>query len=1276
MHDPSNEFPPAGPARETKLRNVGHKETPSVSRSSQNVPPPWKVGDELGDFVLLAFLGKGSSGYVFRALDRVSDQTCALKIITETEPRSLVRIKQGFRRMSNVIHPNVVATRQIHNVGPHICLAMDEVIGETFASYVRRLAGGDKDQACNKLLHLTRQFGAALAEMHSLGFVHRDIKPGNMMVDQYGNGVLIDYGMVGTVDPEFDPHGLRAYIAGAPYYNAPEVLFRQYHIPSSDVFSLGLVLLEALQCIVQHSMVRRDEQDEVIDQEFLQDAISEIKQTLPDVMAETCEMMLESDPSDRITAIRVASAGLPLDQTRHLAGPKTAVGREPEHQAITQWVQEICQGKNGRLHLHGPPGIGKSKLIDTVVRDLPAMKWLQAFQGRCQRRENQPMQAFGQIADAIVARYSRDDMAKLEVDTSSMQILIQAFPCLEPVLCASTEYSSRLNQSCLDPLEAASRLSVALRKTGPLLIIIDDIQWADQDSLHVLDRLQTAPGVQLGIITVSRESDSAANLEARQQVPATNSIKLGPLSVESGIQILSAAADQWSLPCTPSVLRSLAEAAGGCPATLLDVCEEFKPGAVIADRLRAQPGQAVVSGLEDLHGLWRGRLNRLSQNAQTVMLLLSVADRPVSLKPLADLSGLGAATESVVSELVHQRLVTDSATGDECIAVAHDRISEAIIAQLKMDGHQYITGHKRWAQWLIQQGDIQQAAGLIATHLIEANQRDRAIRFAQIAATEALDRYAYAEAGHWHNLLIGLVSEAQQVSSIRSAASCYRLAKRPVKAAKYYQMLADLDTVSENERFDSTLNSLSLRIRSGHYDQVAGELVALAQRLRIPKHKNELRSKIAVLTRVVQLKLQKASNRLVIDSLSRPRVKQTGNNQRLKLIQRRLQFCVSLARPLSIVEGMYAGEMNLVAAKLAARYGTVYQKAHVLIGAAVFGSYNSGKQRIQAEQTLAELYEPICEVGITTVMGDWWAGKANVLLLSGDWGKLICVNDRLNSPINKAIRSYIDAGEPLNFEIASTRWLGQWGVFFLGRISWMCETSGQMIDEALHCRDLLAKRLATTGVGCAVWLAKDKPAEYRQQHLAVLKRSASKSPQLLDFMDWYSEMLCLLYEGRASEAITLASRHSRFLAKSPHQRMEVTRIFQIQITVLAMLQKYSQLNAGKKPARFTQAWRLDIDLAKRIRMLRREKTDFATTLAEFSDGVRNKLNGENQQAIQSLGAAADLARRLELRPIQYAAQDLLQEIEGSDEVDSGELCDWLTREQVVCPDKFRRLFTV
>src|SRR5688572_25986943 len=95
----NEEYFPVDPASDTKVRGQRDRETHLPDGLTDQFTPPWKPGDQLGSFVLEQLLGKGSSGFVYRAHNKDTGRHCALKLLTPAKCENLVRNKLGFRRM-------------------------------------------------------------------------------------------------------------------------------------------------------------------------------------------------------------------------------------------------------------------------------------------------------------------------------------------------------------------------------------------------------------------------------------------------------------------------------------------------------------------------------------------------------------------------------------------------------------------------------------------------------------------------------------------------------------------------------------------------------------------------------------------------------------------------------------------------------------------------------------------------------------------------------------------------------------------------------------------------------------------------------------------------------------------------------------------------------------------------------------------------------------------------------------------------------------------------
>jgi len=188
---------------------------------------------------IVALLGRGGMGEVYRAEDLTLGQLVALKFLppdVARDPDRLARFHQEVRLARQVSHPNVCRVYDIGDADGYPFISMEFVDGEDLASLMRRI--GRLPVA--KATELGRQVCAGLAAAHDRGVLHRDLKPANVMIDGRGRARIADFGLAGAVDDRKDG----AAIMGTPGYMAPEQFAGQGTSTRSDVYALGLVLYE------------------------------------------------------------------------------------------------------------------------------------------------------------------------------------------------------------------------------------------------------------------------------------------------------------------------------------------------------------------------------------------------------------------------------------------------------------------------------------------------------------------------------------------------------------------------------------------------------------------------------------------------------------------------------------------------------------------------------------------------------------------------------------------------------------------------------------------------------------------------------------------------------------------------------------------------------------------------------------------------------------------------------------------------------------------------
>jgi serine/threonine-protein kinase len=187
---------------------------------------------------IVALLGKGGMGEVYRADDLTLGQPVALKFLSAAavSEETLARFRGEVRIARRVSHRNVCRVYDIGEAEGRQFLSMEYVDGEDLASLLKRIGRLPPDKA----LDVARRVCAGLAAAHEKGVLHRDLKPANVMLDGQGEVVITDFGLAAFADqvPGDDAR------SGTPSYMAPEQLEKGEVTARSDIYALGLVLYE------------------------------------------------------------------------------------------------------------------------------------------------------------------------------------------------------------------------------------------------------------------------------------------------------------------------------------------------------------------------------------------------------------------------------------------------------------------------------------------------------------------------------------------------------------------------------------------------------------------------------------------------------------------------------------------------------------------------------------------------------------------------------------------------------------------------------------------------------------------------------------------------------------------------------------------------------------------------------------------------------------------------------------------------------------------------
>src|SRR3989442_3570111 len=492
-----------------------------------------------GRYVVKGFLGEGGRKRVYLAHETKLDRDVAVAVIkTEgLDQAGLSRVRREAQAMGRLgDHPNIVT---VFDIGD-----------DNGQSYIvsQYMGGGDLDGLLNKApnrrltivdaMQIAWQVVQGLAHAHGRGIIHRDLKPGNIWLTEDGTAKIGDFGLAVALDRS--RLTMEGMMVGTVAYNPPEQALGRQPDARSDLYSLGCVTYEM---VTGRAPFLGDDPVAIISQHINTAPVSPSwhNPEVPRALESMLLRLLAKDPSERpdnaaaipeaLQAIVATASTVP-----HLAADSDVnpldrlatgifVGREKEMDELRAGLEDSLSGRGRLMMLVGEPGIGKTRTSEEFAT-YARLRNVQVLWGRCYEVEGAP--AYWPWVQIIRAYAHEHEPGALRAELGSGAVHVAQIV---------SEVRERLpglpEPPALGPDAARFQLfdgvSTFLRNASqgaPLMVVLDDMHWADKPSLLLLQFLaKELRGTRLMVLGTYRD------VELRRQHPLAQT--LGVLNREN-----------------------------------------------------------------------------------------------------------------------------------------------------------------------------------------------------------------------------------------------------------------------------------------------------------------------------------------------------------------------------------------------------------------------------------------------------------------------------------------------------------------------------------------------------------------------------------------------------------------------------------------------------------------------------------------------------------------------------------------------------------------------
>ena len=1069
-------------------------------------------------FRIVQRLGTGGMGVVYEAHDALRDEIVALKTLRRTGATDLYRLKREFRGLADVTHPNLVSLYELFVEEGQSFFTMELVRGVSFVDYVR---GSDRAHlSTDRLVPALRQLIEGVMELHRRGKLHRDIKPSNVLVTPEGRVVILDFGLIADAAPSRIQEALGG---GTPAYMSPEEVSGAVPSEASDWYSVGVTLYEALTGALPFDgsvsdVLRRKSASDPI-------APADMADGVPAYLSALCVNLLTRVPDHRLTGAAALRASVrdttrPSNQTPRQDTP--FVGRLDQLRALNDAHEAVGSGQARTVAIYGPSGIGKSALVRKFLSPFDGQDDAVVLAGRCYENESVPYKALDGVVDELSRHLGAIPDERIsgllpsgESDLSALSALTRLFPVLLQVHAVANAARRVAPDVVVDPLRVRHRaieaLSAVLRRIAmrqPLVIWIDDLQWADADSAVLLDELLGPPNppAMLTILSFRREETTAKPF-LQALLHRADQVAWSALSLEPMIDAEAHALIEDLLPHNSTLTdhdkNRMAREAAGSPFVL----EQLAVFAGIA--------QEEWSRSPTFARMFDSRLQALPQDARRFLETLALCGQPTAPEVVCDACEIARDRQSLIVMLRSSRFIRSSGSSAR-VETYHDRIREVLAGRIDPDD--VIGIHGRMAAALVaRQSDDYEA---LFEHYRGAGDAGRASTQAGLAAEKASAALAFDRAASFYRYALELAPSSSASPAWREQlADALANAGRPAEAAQAY--LDAAAGAGHARQVELQRRAAEQFLTGGHIDTGLDLMRSVLESVGLSTAQSPRAAAVRLIWRRTQLRWRGLKF-----------IPRRADEVDAEVLLR-LDTCWATATGLALVDVISASDFIAQHLHLALDAG---EHARIARGMALESSARSADWQFRkGAPRLAELSKALAQrVGTPQAAAMEFLADSVTACATGQWRRAL-------SSSEQALTILRDRCVGVTWEMNIAQNMLIWALMYLGEFGEVSRRIPALLADARRRGNLyLATELCTRSN--IVWLMADNPDEGERETAEVVARWSQKGFHRQHYSARLARVQTALYRGDPPTAWRLLTEQESKLRSSMLLHVQALRV--------------------------------------------------------------------------------------------------------------------------------------